>query len=81
MQIKDGMEFMQGLQRLLLFGFPSDAQSLDSVPAVGQASCTPALFLGWSACCLIVMLTSRKKVGDEAGPVGTLPERSCCLCR
>ena len=28
---------IQGLQRLLLFGFPSDAQSLESIPAVGQA--------------------------------------------
>ena len=36
---------MQGLQRLLLFGFPSDAQSLESIPAVGQASCAPSLRL------------------------------------
>lgn len=32
--------WLQGLRRLILFGFPSDAKSLESIPAVGQV-CSP----------------------------------------
>jgi len=34
---------LQGLQRLLLFGFPSDAKSLESIPEVGQVNISSAL--------------------------------------
>ena len=38
---------LQGLQRLLLFGFPSDAKSLESIPQVGQVTSSISSALHW----------------------------------